>query len=302
MEERYRNDAEMFSSNLWEFQGDEFDFDSTAVYSSLSASDESSADVRVRRKKKPTKSADRNSTAGYKIRINGKRRHITDKSVMSALCRTGLKPNVSRRPPSNILYAFPNFDKCDSLLYFPSTMTKYLNTGDMTALTKLFNTHLDKNCEVSAASCYKAISNAQQLLKTYELMNELQPDRIMCVHTTKVVKNQILASVHLKFTDCKAIYDSVYNNTLRHQQGHFLSGDRALDMKRRLEEDTTLPVSMKEQYLVMAEAASDFVVYVHLSMAFTFDDTTKKVTEMSCEGRLSSMHAVDSATKDLCDT
>jgi len=220
---------------------------------------------------------------------------------MAALCRTGSKPNVSRRPPSNILYAFPTFDKCDSLLYLPSTMSKHLNTGDTVALSKLFNAHLDRNCDFSMSGCFSNVTSVQQLVKVYQLMDDLQPDRIMCVHTTKVVENQILASIYLKFTDCKAIYDS-YATSIQHRKyGHIHTGDRIKDLHRRLFDDLNLSEELRKEYSALTETADDFVVYMTLNMVFTFDEGTKKVTRWNCNPAMSSMHAVETATKDLCD-
>lgn len=236
-----------------------------------------------------------------KIRIDGKRRLINGKSVQSALMRAGPRINVSRRPPSSILYAFPTFDKCDSLLYFPNTMTRHLNSGDMTSLTKLFNTHFDKKASFDLSSCQHSVHTPQQLLKSYEYANDLQPDRIMCVHSTKVVENQIMTTIHMKFTDCAALYASVFMRVIAHNDLAVMhgSGDRTADIKEHITNAVHLEDSIKQQYMDLADSGEDFLIYVQLNTVFTFDDVTKKITFMSCSGRLSSMHAVETATRDL---
>jgi len=252
----------------------------------------------AQRKAKTTKSG---RAPVQKVRIDGKRRLINGRSVQSALMRAGPRINVSRRPPSAILYAFPTFDKCDSLLYFPTTMTRHLNSGDMAGLTKLFNTHFDKKASFNLSSCQHSVNTTQQLLKSYEYSNDLQPDRIMCVHSTKVVENTIETTIHMKFTDCAAIYESVLERVISRNDLPVMhvTGDRTADIKAHISEALHLPASTKQHYLSLADSGVDFVVYVQLNTAFTFDDMTKKITFMSCSGRLSSMHAVETATRDL---
>jgi len=216
-------------------------------------------------------------------------------SIVSALSHVdGPKVNVSRRPPSNILYAFPHFDRCDSLLYFPCTLTRHLNTGDFTAVSKLFSSHIDKDCRVFMD--YAAIGdiNVKSFLKLHEVMLDLQPDRIMCVHSTKVVENQIFASVYLKATDNKTITDSVARTVKDPVCASLFTMDRAERMKLK-----TLAVERTEEerlkMIELADSGEDILVYVRLNLALTFNDVTKKITSFVCNGQVTSMHAV----KDL---
>ena len=258
------------------------------------------ADSEPKMKRMPIKSG---NAPVHKVRIDGKRRLVSGRSVKDALLHTGPRVNVSRRPPSAILYAFPTFDKCDSLLYFPNTMTRHLNSGDMVSLTKLFNCHFDKKISFELSNCLHAVSTTQQLLKSYEYSNDLQPDRIMCVHSTKVIENQIVATIHMKFTDCASLYQSVFGRILSSTDQSFLAmtGDRVADMKFYIVNDEYLLDSVKQEYLALADSGADFVVYVQLITTLTYDDMTKKITSLGCSGRLSSMHAVESLSSDLCE-
>ena len=180
-------------------------------------------------------------------------------------------------------------------------MARHLNSGDITALTKVLHSHLDKNCDFGMSSCFSTVTTTQQLIRTYELMQDLQPDRIMCVHTTKVVENQIMATIYIKFTDCKAVYDRFSTSAAHCKHGGLMTGNRAADFRRRLAIDPKLPNELKEEYMLLTETADDFLLYITLDMVFTFDDVSKKVTKWSCDGNLSSMHAVQTASRDLCD-
>lgn len=246
-----------------------------------------------RRTKQRTVKSSKGSGVVSKVFVLNKRKlqnRPSDPLMFSALP----KPNMSRRPPSSILYAFPHFDKCDSLLYFPSTFTRLLNTCDMPALSKLFSTHLDKNCDIDY--CFPSNCTPQGLLKTYEVLNELQPDRIMVVHSTKVVENRIEASVHMKFTDCKFIYDSVVRSAKKALVGcHMISQDRTENIIHKLNMQER-PEELQKRYIDLAKSEVDLVVYVHINMVLTFDDFSKKVTALGFRGRMTSMHA---ASDDL---
>lgn len=41
LNERHRSEAEKFANSLWKYEGDEYDFDSPAGYSSMSVTDDS---------------------------------------------------------------------------------------------------------------------------------------------------------------------------------------------------------------------------------------------------------------------
>ena len=239
----------------------------------------------------------------HKLRIDGRYRRINTKSVVNALTRTGYvnRINVSRRPPSGILYAFPTFDKCDSLLYFPTSMTKYLNSGDMEALAKLYNAHIDKKCSFNLTTSYKSIKSAHQLLKSGSLDSVLQPDRIICVHNTKVVANRIVATMLAKYTDSAALYNAVVRSANANRAISLRGRDRAADIKLHIAESEILQDTVKEEYCAIADSGTDFEAYLKSVMTFTFDDTTKKIVSMSCSGYLSSMHAVEAVSRDLCE-
>lgn len=209
---------------------------------------------------------------------------------MNALNPTKPKPNLSRRPPSNILYAFPNFDRCDSLLYFPCTLTKYMNSADMQGLGKLLFTHLDKDCQIMMDYASQNVTNAKGLMRIYEVMMDLQPDRIMCVHSTKVVENQIIASIYLKCTDVVAIHDSMartVTDAVCHNLFHLSRTDR---LKGKIANGSKTKEEL-EQITAYINSGQDLLVYVHVQMILTFNDM-KRVTKIEFSGELTSLHPV----------
>jgi hypothetical protein len=185
----------------------------------------------------------------------------------------------------NVLYAFPPFDKSDSLLYLPVTLTRYLNTADFPKLARLLNSHLDKNCEIAINPKFPMITS-HMLVKLYELMNELQPDSIMCVHQTKVVENQILATVYKKFTACKTIYDSVARSSKRSECSTLC------EIRKTMSCPQNHPSPVKTEELNRLLQAEEMVtVYSRVDLVITYDDVTKKVVHLRCTPILTSMHA-----------
>lgn len=120
----------------------------------------------------------------------------------------GSVANLSRRQHNTELYVFPHFDKCDSLLYFSSSFSRHRNSGDYLATFKLLSAHFDPHCRINYTPMFNNIS-IRSLIKVFRIMDDLMPDGIMCVYETKVVENQIFSSAHMKFTDSKALYDTL---------------------------------------------------------------------------------------------
>lgn len=220
----------------------------------------------------------------------------TSSSTLVTLSSSQARPNMSRRLPfENVIVAFPSFDKCDSLVYFPSSFTRLLNNGDMPALWKLFVAHLDKNCDIVLANCFRFREHKLGpflFLKSYELLNELQPDRIMCVDATKVEENRINASIHMKFTDCQAIYDSVARNVIEPQLKHMVPADRKDALRYKIS-TTDKTAEEKSGYEALVDSGVDLLLYIHLFMDITFDDASRKIKKLHFHGSMTSLHATD---------
>lgn len=176
------------------------------------------------------------------------------------------------------LYAFPSFDRCDSLLFLPVSMARFLNSGDFSGLRKLMASKIDKNCEVYMTNV-KVTSDA--LIETFEIMNELHPDCVSVVHTTKVIGNEIHADIHYKYTDnltirkylkskypdCKELF-SVYG------------GPRA---SPEIMEEYLQSRPEEERFELAAQLATseNMLIYGRSLMKITFDNHTKRVTKFA---------------------
>jgi hypothetical protein len=203
------------------------------------------------------------------------------------------------QPPQNKLSLFPSFDKCDSLIYFPTSMARYLNMADFAGLTRLFSHHLDKACDIRINPALPTI-NARTFVTFYQHMSELHPDQILCVHHTKVVGNEIRSSIYKKFTACKVIYDSIkrlrrrrrlskrashsifenMNMNIGHSSGHQVG-----EMESRLspEEARALDAAL--------EADGTIIVYMRLDLVLTFEAVSKKVIGLTSLPHITSIRA-----------
>jgi hypothetical protein len=191
---------------------------------------------------------------------------------------------------------FPSFDKCDSLLYFPYSFTRHINSSDFTALYKLMNSHLDRNCSINMGSCDNKdhVLNMKSFVKLFEFMDQFQPDRIMCVHTTKVVENQIISAIYMKFTDIKCIVDSAMASATAKDVpmpgGCGMSRDEHLKLKVA---ESKKPADEQQRLCAMVERHTDLVINLRIDLVITIDDCSKKVTELSFEKELLSMHPAE---------
>lgn len=193
------------------------------------------------------------------------------------------------------IVAFPSFDKSDSLIFLPSTLTRFMNSGDMQAASRLLLSHMDKNCVVSMAHHQPdhvgGSMNAKLLVKMIELISDIHPDSVTCVHQTKVDGNCIQSSVYAKFTDIKTIRDSVHRSIRDPLLRTFIGQSRADGMNRLITNDA-LTDDQQQQFKSLASSEQDLLVYIHIDLALTVDDVTKKINHFKVNVRTTSMHTV----------
>jgi hypothetical protein len=189
---------------------------------------------------------------------------------------------LSRRARATKLFVFPSFDKCDALLYFPSTMSRYLNSGDLDRLGVLFDTHLDKKCQV-IAPCDVAV-DVGLCMKFFETESLWQADFVSCVHSTKVVEDEIISTVYFKFTDNQFIYNSVAGSVKEEAFKPVFCVDKL--RSERFEAALKLNyLSEQEQDRVRSVLNSDVDVEVYGSVVFKLkiDSSRNKIVQFTSE-------------------
>lgn len=220
-------------------------------------------------------------------------------TVNQALAEGAKKPNMSRRSPTNVLIAFPTFDKCDSLIYFPSTLARLVNCDDMTAASKLFATHFHKECVIDYIANVNDVTKftPKSFVSLLQIANILEPDRIMCVHSTRVVENQIRATVYMKLTDTQPLYD--YMSKTLSSADASIAGLCQRERAQRLKyyiHDELVPEHVKRDIMTHSESLEDLLLYVQCNLTMTFDDVTKKIVHMHMTYVLTSVQPVASPT------
>jgi hypothetical protein len=68
-------------------------------------------------------------------------RNQLKEQILLAQLGSGTFPTMSRKRKAQQLFVFPSFDKCDSLVFFPSSFARCVNSYDMKELGKLFASH-----------------------------------------------------------------------------------------------------------------------------------------------------------------
>ena len=216
-------------------------------------------------------------------------------TLQQALTEGARKPNMSRRTPTAVLVAFPTFDRCDSLVFLPSTLTRLINSDDIAGAAKLCHTHMRKDCIINYRTDpgTNFTFNLKSFLYFAKLTNILEPDRVMCVHSTKVVDNQIRATVYMKLTDTQMLYRM--NNTHNEsdaQIAELLPQDRT---KRFTMHSNGHPDS---SILQLSRLDEDLLLYLKYELIMTFDDVTKKVYAMDFTFALTSVHTITSKSRN----
>lgn len=187
-----------------------------------------------------------------------------------------------------MLYAFPSFDRSDALLFVPSTFVSLVNSYDIPGLSKLLYSRFDKNCEVYMPYLGERVATVNELIQFHSQLNDLHPDAIVCVHSTKVVENEIRAATYTKYTTSKTIYDSfARTNVSMGNDMPMFALEREASIKRNLAfqtEDNAMTNALKTN--------EDLLVYMFLEMVLTIDDMTKKVTRYVVTGKITSIEPV----------
>jgi len=211
-------------------------------------------------------------------------------SVPTFAGRRCLKPNMSRRTRDTMLYAFPSYDKCDSLLFFPTTLSKHLNSGDIPSVSKMFAAHFDKSCFIHMFMGKVQLDSlsADALVRSYECSNILHPDKISCIHSTQVDGNQIRATGFMKFTKCRALYNAVSKEI---RETPFSPSDKGTwedVLKYKIEKEDPPPGEKAKQF-ALVESGCDLLVFCRFEMTIAIDPMTNKITSWHVNGGTTSM-------------
>jgi hypothetical protein len=198
------------------------------------------------------------------------------------------------------LYAFPSLDRCNSLLFFPATLTKLMNSGDYFELEKMLNSRLAKRYDiVHQFPGRSARLSAAAFLNHMRLKDSVHPDSISCVHSTKVIENQIVATVYFKFTDNQFIYNAVVQSsdtaTGKREAECFLPGiSKRSERFFHIMDPSFASDSERDRAATVLDSEEDLIVYGMATLTLTIDDFSKKILKINFDGDISSVAPVSS--------
>jgi len=187
-----------------------------------------------------------------------------------------------------MLYAFPSFDRSDSLIFLPTSLCRLLNSGDLPELSKLLRSHFAKACTINMSFWDGPKIDVNILLRLYTMLLEVHPDNIQVAQNIKVDGNKITASIYGKHTDSRALHEAVHRTNRDPFLTKKLIRGRAAEFQRVLKHDPRPPEEL-QRYHEMAASNDDLILYLHLDLEYTIDDLTKKVSNFSLNGRITSM-------------
>lgn len=181
------------------------------------------------------------------------------------------------------LICFPEIDKRDSLVCFPYIFVKLMNSGDQKSLRKFMFSYLDKSCVISLFSfCGDQRWSCQQMLDAFVVMNEIHPDSVSCVHTTRLLENAIEAMVYYKYTDSATLSQSMVKTSKDPIVHRIAASCRGDELLKRMNLDGKSP--QERQYITaLAESDDDLTIYGKMTLRVTFDVYSKKVVRFESE-------------------
>jgi len=218
-------------------------------------------------------------------------------SVKEALGAWDQKPNMSRRPKTDVLVAFPSFDKCDSLVYFPHTIVRYLNASDIDAASKLLNKYMNKSCKITLNGKNVSELSLDNYKQIMTVGNDLEPDRVMCVHSTKVVENHIMATIYLKVTDVQSLYTSLSRTSDMFNDETFKRIGMFPDRAQRFQyyaSESPHNEALTQELMSFAQLEENVLIYMRVDFTLTVDPYTKKIVHFTHGYEITSVHLAGS--------
>ena len=112
------------------------------------------------------------------------------------------------RHPFKVLRKYPSVDTYDSLLYFPSSLMVYFNSGNFLAISKLLNVYCDKAC-TTKFNHLGMVCSYMCLPTIFSNVSALSPDGVFYLKDIKVEENQIKAKLLFTGSICSTINKSL---------------------------------------------------------------------------------------------
>jgi hypothetical protein len=206
------------------------------------------------------------------------------KSIKKVSSQTSLSTDklvvINKPVMDNKLYAFPSFDKSNSLIYFASTYARLLNSGEVDELARVIRSYCLRDCPVKLHETL--VVSLLQYVELLSVANIFHPDSVCCMHSTKVEGNKIKSVLYFKYSDVPEMY--VYADTVvtDPQYKWVYVGPRREIIRRNLELDRRKPEVQAKIYALLNQQEV-VQVYGKVLLSLTFDQYTKKIVHVEYE-------------------
>lgn len=197
-----------------------------------------------------------------------------------------VSPNMSLTTTDTNLYAFPRFNKCDALLYFPSTMASYINSGDHVSLSELLVSQLHNNCPIQMMP-FSLNLLPSTFLEFTSFLNEVFPDVIMCMHFTRVVDDEVRSKLYFKATSNRVLYESVTRAMSGSPFAALFPASRSDHLKLRFD-GPSKPAEERLALSRLIDADEDVLMYGSIDFRLLIDEHTRKVKALKFDTQLTS--------------
>jgi hypothetical protein len=129
------------------------------------------------------------------------------------------------------------------------------------------------------------------LLQLFQFLNEVNPNSFMCVHQTKVVNNQIHATMYAKLTICWKLHEAV-KRMLTDPTQHVLLA--CFSQESLLASINNLPCcdTTQERLAAMLLRKVDIEAYVRTDLVLTIDEASKRVAALHLDSWPTSVQGV----------
>ncbi len=198
----------------------------------------------------------------------------SSQNILANTKRTGDRPfQLSLYPP-------PNIDKGDSIVYFPSSMARMINSEDVQAFTKLLQRHCSERCELLVSRKFQMKLPLAKHVNLFSVTTALQAASVYSMQSTQIVDNQVRAVLHYHYTDIPQMHE--YARTYVTDpllKLLFVTKTRSEMLKRRYP-IATLSKANQKKVLALIETNDTIEVHGKLDLILTFDQASRKITQL----------------------
>jgi len=172
---------------------------------------------------------------------------------------------------------------------------------DLLGIKKLITTYMHKDCvfnyHVNTGNVM--VFDQKSFLQVFNISSLVEPDRIACVRSTKVVENKIRATLYIKLTDNQQLYDLVLQTSPIEDPNiaALCQVDRSARLKYYIH-DELVSEPVKQELVAHADSTEDLLVYAQCELVLTIDDMTKKVTSFDMTYLVTSIQPTSSALQN----